>query len=144
MVLELPVAISILASGIFLMVGLLSGIWKFKAILQSESGSAHPYIDIAHRAALLYSFASLVLAALVYFSPYSQTIQLLAISTPLFFFALAIATYLYHGFIQDTDNQFFPASGLGNAVMVALIVGEVGGVGVLIWGFIESQQWLQV
>ncbi|MDF1661453.1 MAG: hypothetical protein P1V97_06755 [Planctomycetota bacterium] len=141
MVLELPVAISILASGIFLLVGLLSGIWKFSAILKSESGTAHPYIDIAHRASLLYSFASLVLATLVYFSPYSEAVQLIAISTPLFFFALAIATYLYHGFVKDTENQFFPSSNVGNSVMVGLIIGEVGGVGVLIWGFLESQQW---
>lgn len=142
MVLDHPVAVSILASGIFLMVGLLSGIWKFFGILKSEKGQAHPYVDIAHRAALLYSFASLVLAALVYFSPYSYGVQMGAVLTPIFFFALAIATYLYHGAVKDTENQFQPSSALSNVVMVLLIVGEIGGVAVLIVGFLESQKWL--
>jgi hypothetical protein len=142
MVLETAVAVSLFAAGAFLLCGLLTGCWKFIQTAQSEDGQAHPYVDIAHRASLLYSFASLVLAALVYFSPFSRGLQLFAVLSPLFFFTLAVATYIFHGFRQDTENQFRPLGAATSIMMILLIVGEIAGVGILLWGFILSQKWI--
>lgn len=36
------------------------GVWKYRQMAASESGQAHFYVDAAHRAALLYSFALLL------------------------------------------------------------------------------------
>lgn len=56
-----------------------------------------------------------------------------------FFFVVAIAAYIQHGWQQDTDNQF-EQPGLGlHAGMWALIVGEVGGFLVLLSGFVVGQ-----
>lgn len=66
---NLAVKVTLAASGIFLFVGLVGGILKYRGIMTSPNHRAHPYIDIAHRAALLYSFAALVMAALLTFSP---------------------------------------------------------------------------
>ena len=52
----------------------------------SEDGLAHPYVDIAHRAALLYSFATLLLAAFVELSGFPTAVNLIAAFVPIFFF----------------------------------------------------------
>jgi hypothetical protein len=65
------IKLSLAASGIFLLTGLLSGILKYRRIMSSAEHRAPVYVDIAHRASLLYSFASLVIARLLEYSPYS-------------------------------------------------------------------------
>ena len=82
---NLAVKLTLAASGIFLFVGLIGGVLKYRGIMTSPDHRAHPYIDIAHRASLLYSFAALVMAALLNFSPYSDQVQLLITGVPLFF-----------------------------------------------------------
>ncbi len=47
--------------GIFFLVGLLTGAWKYVQVANSEKARAHYYVDIAHRASLMYAFACLVL-----------------------------------------------------------------------------------
>ena len=83
---------SILASGVFLLVGLLTGVWKYLQMKSSEDGQAHIYVDTAHRAALLYSFAALVLAQFVELSALSDNVNLAAAMAPLVYFAIAILT----------------------------------------------------
>ncbi len=58
------VALAILGSGFLLLVGLFTGVWKYTAIRASEKSRAPYYVDIAHRASLMYSFSALVLAVL--------------------------------------------------------------------------------
>ncbi|HEY0405685.1 MAG TPA: hypothetical protein VGC89_08145 [Pyrinomonadaceae bacterium] len=69
------IKISLIASGIFLMKGLLSGILKHRRIMTSPRHRAPVYVDIAHRAALLYSFAALVIARLLEGSPQNLVAQ---------------------------------------------------------------------
>ncbi len=131
--------LALTASGLFLLTGLVTGIWKYHGTMTREGNRAHAYVDIAHRAALLYSFAALVMMSLVEHSPYSITVQLWATAVPLFFFAAAIATYVYHGLAEDTDNQFRKRNFTSTWGMVLLIAGEIGGVLVLFWGFLRTQ-----
>ena len=56
------VALAVLAAGVFFLVGLLTGAWKYRAMMRSERAVAPTYVDVAHRASLLYSFAALLLA----------------------------------------------------------------------------------
>jgi hypothetical protein len=130
--------LALTASGAFLLAGLVLGVWKYASITRSPERQAHPYVDIAHRAALLYSFACLVMMKLVEHSPYSAIVQLWAVAVPVFFFAVAVASYVWHGYRRDTDNQFRKKSWVMTWGMLLLIVGEIGGVGVLFWGFISS------
>jgi hypothetical protein len=44
------------SAGSFFFLGLVFGAWKYVCIARSEDAQAPPYVDIAHRAALLYSF----------------------------------------------------------------------------------------
>ena len=60
--------LAIIFAGIFFLNGLLTGVWKFNQISKSADGKAHPYVDIAHRSSLLYSFTTLLIAIFGYLS----------------------------------------------------------------------------
>ena len=51
--------VTVLAAGLIFLLALVLGVWKYRQIMTSADHRAHPYVDIAHRAALLYSFARL-------------------------------------------------------------------------------------
>ena len=57
--LSLAVKISLLVSGLFLLNGMITGVWKYSCIMSSPEHKAPVYVDIAHRASFFYSFASL-------------------------------------------------------------------------------------
>lgn len=136
---NLAMKITLAASGIFLVVGMLGGVLKYRGIMTRQNHRAHPYIDIAHRASLMYSFAALVMAQLLQFSPYSVPVQLVITCTPLFFFAAAIAQYFKLGLEGEVNNQFKKRSFHTTWGMYFLIIGEIGGVGAIVWGFIATQ-----
>lgn len=137
------------ACGIFILTGLLTGVWKYAHIHASKDVAAQApvYVDIAHRTSLMYSFAALVLAKFVELSPYSEGVTFWAAAAPIIFFALAIATYLIHGVLNDTDNQMRTPHVLGSftlpnwvivTFMVALIAAEIGGFTILFVGFLST------
>jgi uncharacterized membrane protein YhdT len=123
--------LAILFSGAFLLFGMLTGVWKYRQVMASPEHKAHPYVDIAHRASLLYAFACLVLAEYADRSPLPEWLTLICVIAPLLFFVIAVAAYVMHGLKQDTDNQFRKPTPLTVWTMNALIVAEVGGFGIL-------------
>jgi uncharacterized membrane protein YhdT len=130
---------TIVAAGVLLAWAMLLGVWKYQQVMASPNGQAHVYVDIAHRAALMYSFATLVLAALAALSAWPTWVNAVCVTVPLVFFIAAIGSYILHGALRDTENQFHPTPGwLIKGFMVALIVGEVGGTGVLVAGVIAA------
>jgi hypothetical protein len=129
----------LLAAGLIFIGALLLGVWKYRQIATSDDHRAHPYVDVAHRAALLYSFATLLIAAFVQLSAWSTLVNLLAAGTLVFFFVSAVAGYAWHGWKRDTDNQFREAEPWLHGYMWALILGEVGAFGVLLAGFVSEQ-----
>jgi hypothetical protein len=54
--------------------------------MAAEDHRAHPYVDIAHRAALLYSFATLLIAVFVEPSAWPAWVNLAAAMVVVFFF----------------------------------------------------------
>jgi hypothetical protein len=139
--------LALVSAGVFFMTALLTGVWKFLAIRRSPEARAPVYVDIGHRSALLYSFAALLLARFAELSPYSDTVTLAATAAPIAFFAFAIASYLVHGALRDTDNQLAPPFVLGSrrlsaqaidGAMWLLIVAEIGGFAVLFAGLCQA------
>jgi len=126
-----------IAAMIFFMTALLTGTWKYFCIRNSQTAEAPVYVNIAHRAALMYSFAALLLAVFASLSVFSDTVNTVAICFPLFYFALAIVRYIQLGIVNQTDNQHLnPPSRTGELVLLSsLIVAEIGGFGVLAAGF---------
>jgi hypothetical protein len=132
----------LLAAGlIFIILALSLGVWKYRQMAASKDGLAHPYVDIAHRAALLYSFATLLVATFVELSGWSTAVNLIAAFTVIFFFVAAVGAYIVHGLIRDTDNQFREGEGPPglHQFMWALILAEIAGFSVLLAGFVSEQ-----
>jgi hypothetical protein len=131
----------LLAAGLIFLWALLLGVWKYRGMAASPEGRAHPYVDIAHRAALLYSFATLLVAVFVELSDWSQLVDLICAFVLVGFFVAAIGAYTVNGLRAETDNQFRDGEephGL-HAFMWALIVGEIVAFAVLLAGFVSAQ-----
>lgn len=137
--LGLDTRLTLLAAGLIFLWALILGIWKYRQMATSDNHLAHPYVDIAHRAALLYSFATLLAAVFVELSAWPTGVNLAAAAVLVFFFVVAIASYVLHGARRDTTNQFEHPGATLHAGMLALILGEVGGFAVLLAGFVVGQ-----
>jgi uncharacterized membrane protein YgdD (TMEM256/DUF423 family) len=139
------VKISVIFSGVFLWVGMLTGVWKYWQIKQSVQARAHYYVDIAHRSSLLYAPASLIIAVMAKLAVWSESWTTVFVLTNLIFFSASIVSYILHGFLKDTSNQFKIPHQLGSRIlpkwmmlcfMLALIVGELFATGMLLIGTI--------
>ena len=114
--------------GVFLLTAMLVGILKYRGMMRSEKHEAPVYIDIAHRAALLYAFAALVIAKLLEFSPFSENVQILIGGVPLVYFALTIIGYIKLGLENRETTQFSERNFITTWFMYGLIAGEIGGI----------------
>ncbi len=132
--------VTLCATGLIFLLALVLGVWKYRQMVTSPDHLAHPYVDIAHRSALLYSFATLLVAVFVELSAWPGWVNLAAAMTVVVFFVGAIISYIVHGAKRDTTNQLSePGPGI-HVAMTALIVGEIGGFAVLFAGFLKG--WL--
>ncbi|HEX4844288.1 MAG TPA: hypothetical protein VFV57_11500 [Limnobacter sp.] len=140
-------ALAIVNAGLFLTVGLLSGLWKFAQMWTSPTAQAHPYLDIAHRASLLYGFACITLAVLAKFSVFPALQNLLAAGLAIAFFWLAVFGYLLQAAMHGPANQLAQPHKLGRhpmprrgilVFMLALVACEIGGTLFLLWGALQN------
>ena len=136
---NIAVKISLLSSGLFLLSGMLIGIVKYRRMMISAEHTSPVYIDIAHRVAFFYSFAMIVIARLLEYSPYSDTIQLFAIVLILIFFVSTVGGHLFNGLKNETDNIFRERSFSTTWYMYLLIPAHVGGLLIILWGFVATQ-----
>lgn len=145
--LDLSVKLAIVFSAVYLWVGMLTGVWKYVQISRSTQARAHYYVDIAHRSSLLYAPATLILAVMAYFSIWSAQDNLICIVINLIFFSFSILSYVLHGILKDTTNQFKQPHRLGQyslpkiimrMLMILLVIGEVGATSILLIGLVLS------
>ncbi|HYN84938.1 MAG TPA: hypothetical protein VER32_06780 [Pyrinomonadaceae bacterium] len=136
---SLPVKISLAASGLYLLAGMLVGIVKWRRTMTSAEHRAPVYIDIAHRAFFMYSFASLVMARLSEDNAFSERTLFWATVSVLLFFTVTVLGYTAHGLRDDTENIFAERNFTTTWYMYALIVAEVAGFGLILWGFLARQ-----
>jgi hypothetical protein len=136
---NLSIKIALLVAGIFLLNGMLTGVWKYAKIMRSPEHCAPVYVDIAHRASFFYSFASLVIARLLEFSPFSPSAQIAIAAFPLGYFLLAVIGYMKEGFLNRTENMFSQRNFVTTWFMYGLIAGEIGGFALVLGGFIYTQ-----
>jgi hypothetical protein len=127
------------ADALMFFFALLLGVWKYSQIATSEDHTSHVYTDIAHRTALFYSFALLLIATFVELSGFSSLVNLLAAGAMVLYFFASVAIYASHGWRKDTDNQFRDSVRGTHAYMMTLIVAEIGGWLILVAGFLDKQ-----
>jgi hypothetical protein len=136
------------SAGGFFLAGLLAGAWKYHHTRIQPDARAPVYVDMAHRASLLYAFACALLAELSGRSAWPDRLNLWAAVLLVVFFAVTVLAYVVHGALRDTDNQLqrphrlgrgtIPA-GLMRAFMTALVLAEVGGFIVILSGFLAAR-----
>jgi hypothetical protein len=136
---NIAVKLSLLVSGIFLLNGMLTGVWKYAKIMSSPEHTAPVYVDIAHRASFFYSFASLVIAKLLEFSPFSRFWQIIIVALPLSYFILTVIGYMKEGYLNKTENMFTERNFVTTWFMYGLIAGEIGGFALILGGYIYTQ-----
>ena len=119
--------LAIVSAGVFFLNALLTGVWKYRQIAASDQARAHPYVDIAHRASLMYSFAALLVATFVEISQLPNKIEFVATFFLVIYFAMAIISYMVQGFLKKTENQFINAPLIFGWFMWSLIIAEIGG-----------------
>jgi hypothetical protein len=135
------------SAGAFFFFGLLFGVWKYVCMARSAEAQSPVYVDIAHRAALLYAFACMLVAQLCVASAWSNAVNLAAAIVLITYFALAVFAYALHGALRDTDNQLKRPHRLGKKTigdrvmrgfMFSLIGAEVGAFLVLFSGYLAA------
>ncbi|WP_329222166.1 hypothetical protein OG352_33755 [Streptomyces sp. NBC_01485] len=129
----------LLASGLIFLLALILGVWKWFAMTGSPEGRAHPYVDVAHRSALLYAFATQLIAVLVELSGWSSVVNATAASVIILLFVGTIGNYIRLGLQGGTDNQMRNPPRGHLFVLLTLIIGEIGSFGVLLAGFVQAQ-----
>lgn len=144
---EPALKLALVSCGLFFLTGLLTGVWKYVCIARSPNAQAPVYVDVCHRAALMYSFACLVLAKFVELSVWSPWVDFWATLAPIVFFAQAVLLYAVHGWLRDTDNQLRKPHVLGRSTlpnalvtgsMWMLVAAEIGGFVVLLAGAMKG------
>ena len=130
------VVLAVLASGLFFLSALFTGVWKYRCMASSENHLAPHYVDIAHRASLMYAFAAMLLAVFAALSAWPTVVNVIATLAPLLFFGFAIFLYIQLGRANITDNQFRdnPEPEKMARLMNLLIVAEIGGFLILFTG----------
>ncbi|KAF9979160.1 ATP-dependent DNA helicase II subunit 2 [Actinomortierella ambigua] len=134
--------------GYHLMVGLVTGVMKYGQIVASKNAVAHPYISTAHRASLMYGFASVQMALMAALSSYSEATNMRATVAAQAYFVQSVMLYVIHGLLRDTTNQLKSPHKLGekhalpgwmvHGFMATLVLGEIGGCGVLFAGMLKT------
>lgn len=142
------VSLNLALGSYHLMTGLLLGVVKYAQIHASKTATAHPYISTAHRASLMYGFASAQLAGIALLSAWDESVNVAATVATQTFFVAAVGTYAVHGVLRDTTNQLKAPHRLGekrvlpgwmvHGFMAGLVVAEVVGCGVLTAGMCKT------
>lgn len=143
-------AVGLACAGGLLGLAMLLGVWKYVEICRSSASRAPVYVDIAHRAALMYAFATTLLALLAQANALAPPWALASVLAAVASFLVSIASYVLHGVLRDTDNQFHPPYRLGqrpvhgavvHGTMVAKAVVDIVSVAALTAGFAKAQGW---
>ncbi len=101
-----PFRVALLFAAPYFAAALLTGVWKWRAMLSHENGRAGAYVDIAHHAALHYGPFLALAGLLAVFWPLSQRVPawwLVAVMSTTMM--LSLSRYVLLGIRGGTDNQ---------------------------------------
>lgn len=125
------------AAGMFFEAGLLTGLWKYLCMRRSSEAQAPHYVNVAHRAALMYAFSAQLLALFAALSAFPAWVNTIAVIPPLLFFAIAIVHYVHLGLTTLSNNAMRDSADRNKdyQILNILAAAEIGGFSVLLAGF---------
>ncbi len=129
--------IALSAAGLLFLVGLLTGVWKYVCMRRNPEAKSRYYIDVAHRAALMYAFSAQLLAVFAALSIFPPWVNTVAVALPLIFFALAQVHYVQWGATSTSSNSLrdSPNKSVDYLILNMLAAAEICGFSVLLLGF---------
>jgi len=135
--------IALSAAGLFFQAGLLTGLWKYLCMRQNSEAQAPHYVNVAHRAALMYAFSAQLLAVFAALSAFPDWLNTIAVMPPLLFFAIAIVHYVQLGRTTRSNNAIRDSADRNKdyQILNTLAVAEIGGFSALLAGFF-SRLWM--
>lgn len=134
----IDIKFALIALGMFFLTALATGVWKYRWMLRDASHQAPTYVDVAHKAALHYSFAIVIVLEFMRYGAFAPWVNLLAAIALIGFFVIATGTYIALGISNHTDNQFRERNLTTTWGMAALIAAEFAGFLVLFAGVIVA------
>ncbi len=110
----------------YFVVALLTGVWKWRAMLASPDGQAHTYIDIGHHAALHYGPFILLAGILASLWPFSALMPgWVLIYIMGWTMVLSLSRYISLGLKGATSNQLYQASNSAKFGLLFFFFGSV-------------------
>jgi hypothetical protein len=101
-----PLQVALFFSAFYFIAVLLTGVWKWRAMLGSPNGQAHKYIDIAHHAALHYGPFILLAGGLASLWPWQGFLPAwIFIEIMGWTMVLSLSRYISLGLRGETTNQ---------------------------------------
>lgn len=136
---DLAIKILFLFAGLFLLSGMITGIWKYRIMMRSPEQSAPVHIDITHHSSFFYSFACLVIAKLIEYSPFSPGIRFIIAALPLVYFSATIIIYAAEGFLSRSEPPHTEGSFAAKWIMNGLAAAQIISLILILYGFIYTQ-----
>ncbi len=117
--------VALFFSAIYFAAALLTGIWKWRAMLASSDGMAHSYVDIAHHAALHYGPFILLAGVLASFWPFEATLPAWALIAAMgVTMVLSLSRYISLGMRGTITNQLHKPTGSARIGLVFFFFGS--------------------
>ncbi len=99
-------------SAVYFAAALLTGIWKWRAMLAAPDGMAHSYVDIAHHAALHYGPFILLAGVLASFWPFEASLPAWVLIAAMGgTMVLSLSRYISLGLRGTITNQLHKPTG---------------------------------
>jgi len=125
---QLPDALTVALffSALYFIAALLTGVWKWRAMLGNEKGVAHKYVDIAHHAALHYGPFIVLAGALAVFWPFAEMFPAWVLIAIMGLTMVAsLSRYVSLGLRGGTTNQLHNADHSARFGLVFFFFGSV-------------------
>lgn len=121
-----PLHVALFFSAFYFTAALLTGVWKWRAMLGAKDGQAHSYIDIAHHAALHYGPFIVLAGALASFWPLPAFFPAwILVEIMGWTMVLSLSRYIALGVRGKTSNQLHKATGSAKFGLVFFFFGSV-------------------
>lgn len=121
-----PLHVALFFSIFYFIAALMTGVWKWRAMLGAQDGQAHSYVDIAHHAALHYGPFIVLAGVLASFWPFDARFpSWVLVEIMGWTMVLSLSRYISLGIRGGTSNQLHKPTGSAKLGLVFFFFGSV-------------------
>ncbi len=121
-----PLHVALFFAVFYFAAALITGVWKWRAMLAAKNGQAHAYIDIAHHAALHYGPFILLAGILASFWSFEALLPAwILVEIMGWTMVLSLSRYISLGLHGTASNQLHKATASARLGLVFFFLGSV-------------------